>query len=116
MKLWGLLTIELGSAFCRQYGNAGGAVFHIWTKELCCFTEQELVAGLEKFKCSGSTYMSLNIFRNHCKPEVNTNMSDERAAKTLEDQRLIHAEISDNSKKKGAIALTGALNLMKGKL
>lgn len=116
MKLWGLLTIELGSAFCRQYGDAGGVVFHIWTKELCCFTEPEIVAGLLKFKNAGSTYMSLNVFRNHCKPDpVNNNMSDERAIKTLENQRLLNSEISDKSKEIGEVSLKNALNLMGSK-
>ena len=116
MKLWGLLTIELGSAFCRQYGNAGGPVFHIWTKELCNFTEPELVAGLQKFKNGSSTYMSLNIFRNHCKKEpVNNSVSDERAVKTLESQRLLNADISDKSKEIGGETLKGALGLMGSK-
>ena len=114
-KLWGLLTIELGSAFCRQYGNAGDPVYEIWSKELDQFTEKELVAGLEKFKNSGSTYMSLNIFRNHCKKEIDTNLeADKKAAKTLEGQRLICADIGDKSREKGKEAikkLLGDINI-----
>lgn len=105
-KLWGLLTIELGSAFCRQYGNAGDPVYKIWSKELDQFTEKELVAGLEKFKNSGSTYMSLNILRNHCKKEVDTNLeADKKAARTLDSQKLISADISDKSREKGIEAM-----------
>ena len=114
VNLWGLLTIELGSAFCRQYGNAGGPVFHIWTKELLCFTESDLVAGLQKFKNSGSTYMSLNVFRNHCKKDVVNNKANEKALGTLESQRRLHADIGDKSREKGKKALTGALKMMKG--
>lgn len=66
-KLWQLLTFELGSAFKRQFGKAGELVFHRWADELQTFSEPELVRGLERFKNSGSTYMSLNVFRNHCK-------------------------------------------------
>lgn len=69
-KLWQLLTSELGSAFRNQYGNAGGSEFNHWAKELSEFTESQLVNGLENFKNSGKTYMSLNIFRNHCKPDA----------------------------------------------
>jgi len=105
-KLWGLLTIELGSAFCRQYGNAGDPVYEIWSKELDQFTEKELVAGLEKFKNSGSTYMSLNIFRNHCKKEIDTTLAaNEKAARTLDSQKLISADISDKSREKGIEAM-----------
>ena len=112
-NLWGLLSGELGSAFYRQFGQAGDAVFNHWTKELSEFTEQEIFAGLHKFKNSGSTYMSLNVFRNHCKVELDVSvMSDERAAKTLEDQRKLNADISEESKEKGKSALSGALNLM----
>jgi hypothetical protein len=112
-NLWGLLSGELGSAFYKQFGQAGGAVFNHWTQELYEFTEQEIFAGLNKFKNSGSTYMSLNVFRNHCKVEADVSvMSDERAAKTLEDQRRLNADISEESKEKGKSALLGALNLM----
>jgi hypothetical protein len=66
-KLWQELTDELGSAFKNQYGMAGGTAFIKWSKELKEFDETQLVKGFEKFKNAGSTYMSLNIFRNHCK-------------------------------------------------
>jgi len=69
-NLWGLLTTELGSAFCRQYGDAGGPVFLVWAKDLSNFTEAQLIQGLASFKASNSTYMSLNVFRNHCKPSA----------------------------------------------
>lgn len=69
INLWGFLTVELGSAFCRQYGDIGGKLFLDWSKDLSCFTEQQLVNGLQRFKRSGSTYMSLNIFRKHCQPD-----------------------------------------------
>lgn len=69
-KLWQLLTEELGSAFKNQYGLANGYVFNRWAHELSEFSEQQLFDGLQKFKNSGSTYMSLNIFRNHCKPKA----------------------------------------------
>lgn len=66
-SLWQLLTIELGSAFCKQYGDAGDETFFYWCKDLEEFSEQDLVRGLEKFKRSGERYMSLNIFRTHCR-------------------------------------------------
>lgn len=66
-----MLTVELGSAFCRQYGDIGGPVYRQWANDLKCFSEKQLVEGLRRFKESGSTYMSLNIFRNHCKPSAN---------------------------------------------
>ena len=69
-KLWQLLTDELGSAFRNQYGDAGGTAFNHWSKELAAFSESQLVAGLNKFKKAGSTYMSLNIFRNLCTPKA----------------------------------------------
>jgi len=65
-NLWQLLTIELGSAFRNHYGDAGDETFFFWCKDLEAFSEEELVRGLEKFKKSGKTYMSLNIFRTHC--------------------------------------------------
>lgn len=68
-KLWQCLSDELGSAFKNQYGLANGVVFNRWCEELSEFSEQQLFDGLQKFKQSGSTYMSLNIFRNHCKPK-----------------------------------------------
>lgn len=68
-KLWHLLTQELGSAFKNQYGLAGGAPFNHWAHELRFFSEAELVAGLEKFKASGKTYISLSVFRSHCMGE-----------------------------------------------
>lgn len=69
-KLWQLLTQELGRAFETQYGRAGEATFKHWALELAEFTEAQLVQGLNKFKKSGSTYMSLNIFRNLCEPKA----------------------------------------------
>lgn len=45
-------------------------MFKRWCSELSEFSEQQLFDGLQKFKQSGSTYMSLNIFRNHCKPKA----------------------------------------------
>lgn len=65
-KLWQELTDELGSAFRNQYGLAGEATFLKWAKELSGFTEAQLFKGFNNFKNSGSTYMSLNILRNHC--------------------------------------------------
>lgn len=67
MRLWALLTAELGSAFRNQYGPSEGETFNYWVHELKDFTEEQLVNGFNKFKESGSTYMSLNIFRNHCR-------------------------------------------------
>ena len=69
MKLWTMLTAELGSAFRSQYGAPEGEVFNYWSRELSEFSESQLVSGFEKFKNAGSTYMSLNVFRNHCKPK-----------------------------------------------
>jgi hypothetical protein len=70
-KLWQCLSDELGSAFKNQYGLANGPVFKRWCDELSEFSEEQLFDGLQKFKRSGSTYMSLNIFRNHCMPKAN---------------------------------------------
>lgn len=67
MKLWALLTAELGTAFRTQFGEPEGKVFDFWRKELSEFSEAQLVDGFNKFKNSGKTYMSLNVFRNHCK-------------------------------------------------
>lgn len=69
-KVWQCLSDELGSAFKSQYGQTGEPVFKRWCDELSEFNEQQLFDGLQKFKQSGSTYMSLNIFRNHCKPKA----------------------------------------------
>jgi hypothetical protein len=69
-KLWQLLTDELGSAFKNQYGMAGSSSFDYWARELSEFSEAQLVKGFHGFKNSGSTYMSLNIMRNHCKPKA----------------------------------------------
>lgn len=69
-KLWQLLTIELGAAFSNQYGDTGGEPFQHWAKELSCFSEKQIVRGFEKFKQSDSTFISLKIFRNHCKPSA----------------------------------------------
>ena len=69
-KLWQLLTDELGSAFRNQYGDAGGEVFNRWARELAEFSESQLVNGLNKFKASKSTYMSLNVLRNLCTPSA----------------------------------------------
>ena len=69
-KVWQCLSDELGSAFKSQYGQTGEPVFKRWCDELSEFSEQQLFDGLQKFKNSGSTYMSLNIFRNHCKPKA----------------------------------------------
>lgn len=66
-ELWGLLTLELGSAFKNQYGNAGGTTYRHWCKELIEFSRNDLQRGFHNFKNSKKTYMSLNIFRNHCK-------------------------------------------------
>lgn len=66
-QLWELLTKELGSAFGNQYGRAGGHVFNHWKTALSGFTEPQLMRGFQKFIDSGKTYMSLNIFRNHCR-------------------------------------------------
>lgn len=66
-ELWGLLTLELGSAFKNQYGNANGTTFRHWCKELGEFSRDDLQRGFYNFKNSEKTYMSLNIFRNHCK-------------------------------------------------
>ena len=66
-RLWALLTAELGSAFRTQYGQPNGDAFNYWSHELKDFTEEQLVNGFNKFKKSGSTYMSLNVFRNHCR-------------------------------------------------
>lgn len=68
-KLWALLTAELGSAFRTQYGQPDGDAFNYWSHELKDFTEEQLVNGFNKFKRSGSTYMSLNVFRKHCRPD-----------------------------------------------
>lgn len=114
-SLWGSLSIELGSAFYRQFGDAGEAIFNHWTKDLSHFTEQELFSGLHKFKNSGSTYMSLNVFRNHCKKQTVNNISDDIAVRTLESQRKIHADISEKSKEIGGETLKGALGLMGSK-
>jgi hypothetical protein len=112
VNLWGLMTIELGSAFCRQYGNAGSPVFNIWLRELNHFTKEELVAGLESFKKSGSTYMSLNIFRKHCQPKAKGAgvISDEKAQRVLLEQKKLHAGISEESKKRGKATLNALLN------
>jgi len=66
-RLWALLTAELGSAFRNQYGPPEGDTFNYWLHELKDFSEEQLVNGFNKFKASGSTYMSLNVFRNHCR-------------------------------------------------
>lgn len=63
-----MLTLELGSAFKNQYGDADDETFEHWCKELSDFSREDLQRGFIKFKQSGKTYMSLNIFRNHCKP------------------------------------------------
>jgi hypothetical protein len=68
LDLWEVLSKELGSAFVKQYGKPLGASFDHWTNELLEFSAEELYAGFERFKKSGSTYMSLNVFRNHCRP------------------------------------------------
>lgn len=69
-ELWEALTLELGSAFKNQYGDSNGESFAYWTKNLKEFTREQLHQGFVNFKKSGKTYMSLNIFRNHCIPDV----------------------------------------------
>lgn len=69
-KLWEMLTRELGRAFETQYGRAGGEMFNHWARELAEFSESQLVAGFDRFKKSGSTYMSLNVLRNLCTPKA----------------------------------------------
>lgn len=66
-ELWELLTLELGSAFKNQYGDTSGTTFRHWCKELAEFSREDLQRGFVNFKNSRKTYMSLNIFRNHCK-------------------------------------------------
>jgi hypothetical protein len=66
-ELWESLTLELGSAFKNQYGDTSSSTFKHWCKELVEFTREDLQRGFIKFKNSGKTYMSLNIFRSHCK-------------------------------------------------
>ena len=69
-KLWQLLTDELGASFKNQFGLAGGHSFNHWARELSGFSESVLFSALEKFKASGSTFMSLNAFRAFCKPQA----------------------------------------------
>lgn len=68
-ELWEALSIELGAAFQNQYGSAAGTTFQHWARELKEFSREEIQRGFANFKNSGKTYMSLNIFRNHCKPD-----------------------------------------------
>ena len=66
-ELWEALTIELGAAFKNQYGDSQGSTFEHWVRELKEFTKEDLQRGFQSFKNSGSTYMSLNVFRSNCK-------------------------------------------------
>jgi len=108
--LWGLLTIELGSAFCRQYGNAGEPVFEIWSKDLEQFSEKELVQGLDSFKNSGSSYMSLNIFRGQCKKRLEKVGHSTTYLQTQAQQAKIHSGLTEESRTKGKQTLTDLLS------
>lgn len=68
LDLWEALSVELGSAFTRQFGSPKEAVFEHWLNELWDFSREDIAHGLRSFKDKGSTFISLNVFRNHCKP------------------------------------------------
>lgn len=68
LDLWDAMGKELGSAFIRQFGSPNSEAFEHWLVELWDFTPEQLFAGFDKFKKSGSTYISLNVFRKHCQP------------------------------------------------
>jgi hypothetical protein len=86
LDLWDALGKELGSAFIRQFGSPSSEAFEHWLVELWEFTPEQLFAGFEKFKKSGSTYISLNVFRKHCQPspaELGIDGFDEAYRKTI---------------------------------
>ena len=67
LDLWEALSVELGSAFARQFGSPQEQTFEHWLQELWKFSKEDLFKGFESFKNSGSTYISLNVLRSHCK-------------------------------------------------
>lgn len=66
LDLWEALSVELGSAFIRQFGSSKESTFEHWLQELWGFSSEDIFKGLERFKQAGKTYISLNVFRAHC--------------------------------------------------
>lgn len=78
LDLWEALGKYLGSAFIKQYGKPLGESFEYWLSELGEFSEQDLYAGFQSFKNSGSSYISPAVFIAHCRKaeDLGINLDD----------------------------------------